>query len=306
MRLLGLAILGVSFAAIGCEKQLKAKAHGPATPAAHGEAQADHDPNSEVHEGSQAYLVAMTPVVKTPVIPQCRPQKNAPKGQLAPSFFEQMQTCDVTLPPQLESHPGEDHHSVGKVDEDGNCNLGIVGSTEVVCHYHDSYEFTTESKAADPAALEVHCIAFRLEHGKRTSQPIVLGAQVSCKPRGAEIHAAGHGSCGRHLPDLFKDKGGCDMRCCRDGTLTKANPGNGVRPSFGICASPILEVDCDEVLAGMHAHPAHRPADRVGPREIYRPAPPRRSVEESEKWQWKKRRSESKPLPVVQEVEPSW
>lgn len=230
----------------------------------------EHSDGEGPNGDTAGYLAAITPVLVTPVIPQCKSQKNAPRGQLAPSYFEEMQACSAKLPPQLM-----ESEKSGSIDEKGDCNLGIVESTEVVCHYHSGFEFVARN--APPKSprdtVELHCIAFRLEHGKRILTPIVFGTQLTCKkgtlPGNSEHHAA-ESSCGTQIASLFSDAASCDMRCCRDGTLTKPNPGIDVRPSFAICAQPSEEVDCSSILANMHAHPPHRPHDRIGPDAMYR------------------------------------
>lgn len=240
----------------------------------HGESAAHggHDVPKEREAAAGAYLAGIAPVVVTPLIPQCKSQRNAPQGQFAPSYFEEMQSCTATIPPQLTGAWDK-----GKLDENGDCNLGKVASTEVVCHYHTGYEFASRSvrpRAAE-RTVEVHCIAFKLENGARVLTPIVIGTQLTCKA--GTMPGAGHSqhgdACGQGLGSIFADADSCGMRCCRDGTLTKANPGNAVRPSFAICSNPGAEVDCGQILAGMHAHPPHRPHDRVGPKGVYQTAP---------------------------------
>lgn len=239
--------------------------------------------------GESEYLASIAPLPTTPVMPQCVQQRHAPSEQLAPSYFEQMQPCSATLPPQLRASASGEGHG-GSLDGSGDCNLGKAGATEVVCHYHTSYEFTSrDTEQVDPGnTIEVHCIAFKLAAGERQSKPIVFGTQLSCKAgtlpgsglaaaAAAGEHGGEHGgaaSCGARLPEIFADVQTCDMRCCRDGTLTKANPGMAIRPSFAICAAPRREVDCSGILANMHAHAPHRPHDRVGPTELYGQATP--------------------------------
>lgn len=267
----------VVVAAMGCKSQgLSSKSSkndhdATDTGSSHGESETE----------SSNYLAAIAPLASTPLIPQCIQQRNAPSEQLAPSYFEQMQPCNATLPPQLRASSHAGGHG-GSVDSAGDCNLGKAGATEVVCHYHTSYEFTSRDVApADAHAIEVHCIAFKLAGSERQSKPIVFGTQLTCKagtmPHTASVpaageHGGGHGgasSCGERLPELFAEVPTCDMRCCRDGTLTKANPGTAIRPTFAVCAAPHREVDCSAILANMHAHAPHRPHDRVGPAELY-------------------------------------
>jgi hypothetical protein len=222
-----------------------------------------------------------------------------------------MQACTATLPPQLQAAS-----DAGQVTAEGDCNLGTAGATEVVCHYHSGHEFTSRSEAppAPSRTVEVHCIAFKLEHGERVPTPIVFGTQLQCKDGTMpdEAHAGdGHAArCGQLLPGIFKDGGACDMRCCREGTLTNANPGMAVRPSFAICANRGPEVDCGEILAGMHAHAPHRPHDRIGPAELYQrrrakaaafdePAPVQRETKPKVK-------KDQPPLGSPETVDPLW
>lgn len=222
---------------------------------------------------SSGYIAGIAPTVQTAGIPECKPQRNAPPEQLAPSYFEDMQSCRASLPPQLSSASKTKH--IGSLDVNGDCNLGTVGSTEVVCHYHSGFEFTSKNTApADPTHLvEVHCIAFKLDAGKRLLTPIVFGTQLVCKDSamsGHKVSSGAHGNeCGAGLAGLFDRANDCDMRCCRDGSLTNAHPKIDVRPSFGICATPTQEMDCASVLTAMHPHPPHRPHDRVGPVDLY-------------------------------------
>lgn len=252
----------------GCQKSMEARS-------------SRHSAVDPPHAEASGYLAAMAPIVYTPVIPQCERQRNAPTEQLAPSYFEQMQPCQATLPPQLQVDL--EHPHAGSVDDAGDCNLGTIGATEVVCHYHTGFEFTSrDTKPEDPShTVEVHCIAFKIESGSRVLTPIVFGTQLVCRNgtmpgEHGSVAASEHGgaaSCGAGLAGLFEQVDSCDMRCCRNGTLTKAHPGSDVRPSFAVCATPKREVDCSHVLASMHAHAPHRPHDKIGPADLYSAKP---------------------------------
>ncbi len=222
--------------------------------------------NEAVISGDLKKLMITTQ--KDETVPQCSPQKHATPQQYAPSYFEEMASCKITLPPQLIKS------NIGNIDENGDCNLGISDSTEVVCHYHTGYEFTSkQNKELLENTIEIHCITFYLEENqKRGSLPLVYGLQLSCSPKTFptskhDLHLAENQNsktCGESFYQLFSETNSLSPRCCRDGTLTKENADLKIRPSFSIASTQTQQVDCTKITENMHPHNPHRPHDQVG------------------------------------------
>ena len=228
-RVLGLVALAVAATGAACKSD--APVRNPATTAGATATATDDD------IGAARYGV-------------CRGQGGNP-GQLAPTFLDQMESCQSTdAPESLAARGGEGTIIAGK----GDCQF----QQGISCHFHTSMEFVSANHLKDDehGVGEMHCIV----PSANANSPTVYGAHLRCKS-GTRPEAGTH-ACSNALLQLV-DRGGCHdgWKCCDNGTLTKPvgkqTPAERLlRPDFRICQDEAIEVDC-AVFHGMHGHTAN-------------------------------------------------